>query len=119
MLDGFLARVGLNRDGRRLTAAGPEAPEGSQTPWAAPDAPWALALALLAFVRPNLKLSNPGVVTAQLPRFWKLYNALPNPAETLRGPADGDAPAKPGRRRVLAGYMPASQMPVPLQDEEE
>jgi hypothetical protein len=76
--------------------------------WTSPDAFWGMAYALAAFVRPGLKLANPGIVTETLPSFWKLYNSLPRLADPVRPrqekkqEATADRPAKPARRRVLA-----------------
>ncbi len=117
--DGFVNRAGLVRQGRRLKAAGEEA-DAAGTPWTAPDAFWAFALALLALERPRLKLSNPTAATAYLPWFWKLYNALPTPPEMPQAfKPDEPAPAVRRRRRILAGYMPESEMPVPVREEDE
>ena len=97
------------------------APEGAApAPWTAPNASWGLALALAAFLRPNIRLTNPGIVTARTPDFWNIYNTLPAPAarpgKTSLPPQE---PAKPARRRVFADYMPESERPEPLPYEED
>ncbi len=117
--DGFVSRAGLVRQGRRLKTAGEDA-DGAGTPWTAPDAFWAFALALLALERPRLKLSNPTAATAHLPWFWKLYNALPTPPEMPEAfKAHEPVPAVRRRRRILAGYMPESEMPEPVREEDD
>ena len=116
LLDDFLLQAGLVRQGETLAPAGAGL---SPAPWAAPSPEWALALALIAFVRPNLKLSNPAVVSALQPDFWNIYNTLPSPS--LRPKAAEEAPTadKPARRRVLADYMPESERPEPLPFDED
>lgn len=117
--DSFIARAGLVREGRRLVPAGPDQDAAAHLPWAAPDACWAWALALLSLERPQLKLSNPTAATARLPWFWKLYNALPFPAEALKNTPPQEASVGRVRRRILAGYMPESEMPEPLREDDE
>lgn len=51
--------------------------------WSAPSVEFALAAALLAFVRPGIRLANPGVLTAHWPSFWNLYNRLGSPVRSL------------------------------------
>ena len=66
-------------DGTRLLP--PEAPvRRAATPWTAPSPAWAMAYALAAFARPRLTLTNPGIMTTLYPRFWALYNTLPDNA---------------------------------------
>ena len=52
--------------------------------------------------RRDLRLSNPGSLTALIPPFWTAYNSLPEP--TLeRQPAstpEDDTPSGPVRRRI-------------------
>ena len=68
----------IAREGTRLLP--PDAPaRHDATPWTAPSPVWAMAYALAAFARPRLKLTNPGIMTALYPRFWVLYNSLPEP----------------------------------------
>lgn len=131
LVDDFLLQIGLVRSvpperGERREAAAQEpelgiapAPEGAApAPWTAPDAGWALALALAAFLHPNIKLTNPGIVTARTPDFWNIYNALPAPVIRPKTPAPAPEPQRPARRRVFAGYMPDSERPEPLPVEE-
>ncbi|MDR0238735.1 MAG: 3-phosphoshikimate 1-carboxyvinyltransferase [Deltaproteobacteria bacterium] len=76
--DDFLHAVGITLAGTRLVP--PEAPvQHDATPWTAPSPAWAMAYALAAFARPRLQLANPGIMSALYPRFWTLYNTLPEP----------------------------------------
>lgn len=108
LVESFLNQLGLSCDGERLVPIAPAA-----TPWASPSFPWALALSLAAFVRPNIKLVNPGIVTNHLPWYWNAYNSLPTPS-LVRKSAEEEAvpaPSRPARRRVLASHTPESEMP--------
>jgi hypothetical protein len=79
--DDFLQALDITLAGTRLTP--PDAPaQRDATPWTAPSPAWVMAYALAAFARPHLKLANPGIMTALYPRFWALYNALPEPQTT-------------------------------------
>ena len=113
VVDEFFDRLGLERTGMELhrLSGTPAAP----APWSSPSSPWTAALALGAFVRPGLKLFNPGIVTEHMPGFWQWYNGLPSPT-IVRPPVTSapEAAARPTRRRILAGYMPEDQMPEPL-----
>lgn len=85
--------------------------------WNAPDAAWAVALALAACARgkqEGFKLGNPGVLTELYPPFWVLYNNLPEP-HMMR--EHREAPAEPARnrRRVITN---AVAVPPPLEDED-
>jgi hypothetical protein len=67
-----------------------------------------MAYALAAFARPRLKLTNPGIMTALYPRFWALYNTLPEPKTdqaAAQGEERNDNPSEkrndmPKRKRV-------------------
>ena len=99
--DAFLARLGLVPDERGDLKAREETGDTPPLPaWLAPSAPWAVALALGAFLRPNLRLGNPGVLTDLFPAFWTLYNTLPTP-ELGRKKAE-PVDVKPARRRIIA-----------------
>ena len=78
--------------------------ESTPTPsgWASPTPHWSMGLALAAFVRTGLKLSNPGNVTELMPSFWNLYNGLPSP-DLSRKPKVAEEDDKPVRRRIIAG----------------
>lgn len=45
--------------------------------WDSPDLSWTLACALLAYVRPQIALTNHTEVTSEWPQFWNFYNSLP------------------------------------------
>lgn len=83
--------------------------------WTAPNAAWALGLALGAFVRPGLLLANPGCMGDLLPMFWNIYNTLPEarlPRPAAPAPTQAEAPKR--RRRIVA------QSPlIPDEPEEE
>jgi 5-enolpyruvylshikimate-3-phosphate synthase len=74
--DDFLHALGITLEGTRLLPPAAPAHRGA-IPWTAPLPAWAMAYALAAFVRPHLKLANPGIMTALYPRFWAFYNGLP------------------------------------------
>lgn len=70
--------------------------------WTAPSPVWAICLALGAYLRPQIKLSNPGAATELMPNFWHIYNGLPKPVWQRR-PKEEEVPdEKPRRRRVIA-----------------
>ncbi len=73
--------------------------------WTASSAHWAMAYALCAFVKPNLKLTNPGIMTSLYPQFWHLYNALPCPH--MKKPLPEIVDEKPVRRRIIAADQDA------------
>ncbi|AGW12374.1 putative 5-enolpyruvylshikimate-3-phosphate synthase-like protein [Megalodesulfovibrio gigas DSM 1382 = ATCC 19364] len=75
------ARLGLRmeQDDACLRLTGRMGEAGATTPWLAPTAAWGLAYACLSMARPGLALANPGGVTELLPRFWNLFNTLPQP----------------------------------------
>ncbi len=99
--DAFLARLGLVPDDRGDLKAREKNEDTPPLPaWLAPSAPWAMTLALGAFLRPNLRLGNPGVLTDLFPAFWNLYNTLPTP-ELGRKKAE-HVNVKPARRRIIA-----------------
>ena len=97
LVESFLNQLGLSCEDGRLVSIEP-----STTPWASPTVQWALALSLAAFLRPNIKLSNPGIVTNYLPVYWNIYNTLPTPSMTRKAQEEETAPAansRPARRR--------------------
>ncbi len=110
LAESFLQQMGCSMASEEMTSVAPVT-----APWASPSAHWAMALALGAFVRPHIKLTNPSAVTALLPDFWKFYNDLPAGKLTLVKPREAVATKAPARRRrVLAGYMPDSERPEPV-----
>ncbi len=98
LITAFLVRCGVDEEDGRLKVSDTVIP-GT---WVAPNAQWAMAYALCAFLRPNLHLSNPGVMTALFPPFWTLYNTLPRPVLKRRLEKEADDEEKPVRRRVIA-----------------
>ena len=98
LVTAFLVRCGVDEEDGRLKVSDTVIP-GT---WVAPNAQWAMAYALCAFLRPNLHLSNPGVMTALFPPFWTLYNTLPRPVLKRRVEKEADDEEKPVRRRVIA-----------------
>ena len=98
LVTAFLVRCGVDEEDGRLKVSDTVIP-GT---WVAPNAQWAMAYALCAFLRPNLHLSNPGVMTALFPPFWTLYNTLPHPVLKRRVEKEADDEEKPVRRRVIA-----------------
>ncbi len=109
----FFERLGLAyADGRLSRADGQDGAHGkapghpAHPAWTSPDAWWGMALALAAFLRPGLRLANPGHVTEVLPPFWGIYNSLPNPADPADEPkvtpreTKDDKPS--ARRRIIA-----------------
>lgn len=102
VIEGFLLQLGLEMvpgDVPMLRSV-----ESTPTPsgWASPTPHWSMGLALAAFVRTGLKLSNPGNVTELMPSFWNLYNGLPSP-DLSRKPKVAEEDDKPVRRRIIAG----------------
>lgn len=97
LVTAFLSRCGVEEKDGVLVPVEENVP-GS---WVAPSAQWAMAYALGAFLKPNLHLSNPGVMTGLFPAFWNMYNTLPHP-ELKRKVEQEPEDAKPSRRRVIA-----------------
>ncbi|CCO22835.1 chorismate mutase [Maridesulfovibrio hydrothermalis] len=68
--------------------------------WSAPTPFFGMALGQLAWLRPGISLENPGDLTDLWPRFWTLYNSLPE-IDGLKDPeAKNDDEAKSSRRRI-------------------
>ncbi len=75
--------------------------EGEASPlWTAPDPDWGLAMTLGAYLRPNISLTNPAIISRVFPAFWPFFNSLPQPNLTIRsrGKVVEDKP----RRKVIA-----------------
>jgi hypothetical protein len=111
----FCARLGLHYEKGCLSPLPEDAcdafsgiKEGGVTAypaWASPDALWSMAYSLAAFLRPGLRLANPGNVTSVMPSFWNIYNTLPNPSDLprrKRESAQEQTDEKAPRRRVIA-----------------
>lgn len=79
VLESYLAQLGLVRMGSKIKLIPP-----IQTPWTSPSDTWGLAISLAAFLRPQIKLSNPGCVEAIYPSYWKIYNKLPTGDYTIQ-----------------------------------
>lgn len=106
LCSGFLARVGFttgNENGETRILPLPDEAEGDapHASWISPSAPWAMALSLVAYLKPHIHLANPGVLTGLLPTFWNFYNSLPTP-DFKRKAAPEAVDAKPARRRIIA-----------------
>ena len=112
-LPDFLVRCGVDEKDGKLSTSDEIIP-GT---WVAPSAQWAMGYALCAFLRPNLHLSNPGVMTSVFPPFWNMYNTLPNPV-LKRKQEKEDEDAKPVRRRVIARGVYGELPPEPTAGED-
>ncbi len=106
----FYARFGLcpNEKGMLAPAAdGAASPPAQisqipQIPWTSPGPYWTLGYALCAYVQPNLRLTNPAVMTELMPSFWALYNALPTPPATPAAAVAKESEKPKARRRIVA-----------------
>lgn len=68
--------------------------------WFAPTPFFGIALGLLAWMRPGISMENPGDLTDLWPRYWTLYNSLPE-INGLKDPeVRKDNDAKSNRRRI-------------------
>ncbi|OEU70648.1 MAG: 5-enolpyruvylshikimate-3-phosphate synthase [Desulfovibrio sp. S3730MH75] len=69
--------------------------------WNAPTPYFGIALGLMAYIRPGLSIQNPGDLTDLWPRYWTLYNSLPE-IDGLKDPQvkDVEDDAKSKRRRI-------------------
>ena len=113
LVTAFLVRCGVDEKDGKLSTSDEIIP-GT---WVAPSAQWAMGYALCAFLRPNLHLSNPGVMTSVFPPFWNMYNTLPNPV-LKRKQEKEDEDAKPVRRRVIARGVYGELPPEPTAGED-
>ena len=71
-----------------------------QALWTAPAPAWGVAFALGAYLRPNIALTNPALVSGVMPFFWPIYNSLPSPS-MQKAKIEEEAAPKP-RRKVIA-----------------
>jgi hypothetical protein len=105
----FLAQIGLNLESQEKgVALAPLNPEGSPAPaaksygWTSPAPEWAVAFSLLAFLKANLKITNPDSATEAIPDYWELYNSLPEPKAPSSAPGpNAEKTAVAGRRRIM------------------
>lgn len=111
LAEDFLAQVGFNIEelegGLLISAMEPaefKTVASKTYGWPCPSWTWGLAMALGAFIRPNIKISNPDCVSKVFPHFWQLYNRLPSPqvgsAANIDGDAEAAAPSGSTRRRI-------------------
>ena len=92
--------------GVELTGNGPffakllpaDAPKPS-TMCTAPTPIWAFALALGAYLRPNIGLTNAAIISEIMPSLWVLYNSLPSPILFRHKPEE--VVDEPKRRRKI------------------
>lgn len=106
LCSGFLARAGFTTDNaegetRVIPLSDDTENDAPRAAWISPSAPWAMALSLAAYLKPHIRLANPGVLTGLLPTFWNFYNSLPTP-DFKRRAAQETVDAKPARRRIIA-----------------
>lgn len=69
-------------------------------PWAAPTPFFGIALGLLAWMRPGISLENPGEISSHFPRFWTLYNGLPEVTSLVPPKKEKIDDPKSNRKRV-------------------
>ncbi len=98
IIEGFLSQVGLYANEEKILLR----KEVENAPWFLPDEEWGLALALAAFMRPNIRITNPEIVNAFYPLFWRIYNTLPEPKTT---PIQKEVKEEENtRRRIIASF---------------
>lgn len=103
-IDSFLAQLGIVRTDSKLKGTTP-----LQIPWTSPSANWGMAFSLAAFLRPQLKLNNPGCIEALFPNYWKYYNNIHRLDDSTQCTQkisekniDHDLIQTPSRRRIIA-----------------
>ncbi|WP_321400715.1 chorismate mutase [Maridesulfovibrio sp.] len=67
--------------------------------WSAPTPFFGIALGLLAWMRPGISIENPGDLTDLWPRYWTLYNSLPE-INGLKDPEVKKKDESKTRRRI-------------------
>lgn len=105
----FFARFGLALSEGSLEDGGDggredEAPGTGSPEWTSPGPYWSMAYALGAFIRPGLRLANPGSASEGMPFFWSVYNSLPKPLDPAL-PKEKPEEVRddhPARRRIIA-----------------
>ncbi|MBQ4133329.1 MAG: hypothetical protein IJD04_06315 [Desulfovibrionaceae bacterium] len=92
--------VADGEDGCRQIVQTAQKADGATAIWTAPDSDWGLAMALGAYLRPNISLTNPAQISKVFPAFWSFYNSLPQPGFFTRGKEEPVEEKK--RRKVIA-----------------
>ena len=116
LAEDFLAQVGFKLEqvegGLRLSpldAAEFKTVASRTYGWPCPSCDWGLGMALGAFIRPNLKISNPDCVSKLLPNFWYFYNRLPSPQirKAIKAAENSGEEASSGsmRRRIKTNVV--------------
>ncbi len=103
--ESFFAHLGYGMDKEKI--------DPLYAPFMAPNAAWAVAYALGAYLRPRVKLVNPNILNDYYPFFWRMYNTLPNPSIDKAERKD-DTP-KP--RRIIAQGVYA-EVPEPIDSDD-
>ncbi|MFW5500825.1 MULTISPECIES: chorismate mutase [unclassified Maridesulfovibrio] len=67
--------------------------------WSAPTPFFGIALGLMAWMRPGISLENPGDISDLWPRYWTLYNSLPE-VNGLKDPEVKKKDESTTRRRI-------------------
>ncbi|WP_419781323.1 chorismate mutase [Maridesulfovibrio sp.] len=67
--------------------------------WSAPTPFFGIALGLMAWMRPGISIENPGDITDLWPRYWTLYNSLPE-INGLKDPEVKKKDESKTRRRI-------------------
>ena len=67
--------------------------------WSAPTPFFGIALGLMAWMRPGISIENPGDITDLWPRYWTLYNSLPE-INGLKDPEVRKKDESKTRRRI-------------------
>ncbi len=67
--------------------------------WSAPTPFFGIALGLLAWMRPGISIENPGEMNELWPRYWTLYNSLPE-INGLKDPEVKKKDESKTRRRI-------------------
>ncbi len=98
IIQGFLAQIGLSVNEEKILVKC----EVETNPWFLPNSDWGLALSLLAFMRPNILLVNPEIVTSIYPVFWRVYNTLPCPTTEPAQKEEVEAQEEVTHKRVIA-----------------
>ena len=99
--ESFFAHLGYGLDKEKI--------DPLYAPFMAPNAAWAVAYALGAYLRPRVKLVNPNILNDYYPFFWRMYNTLPNPSiDKAERKDEGPKP-----RRIIAQGVYA-EVPEPI-----